>query len=126
MSTSPDPRIAIMDGESALPRKNGELVFQAPWEGRAFGLAVAMNDRGLYEWNAFRDNLVARIAHGDAASDSTTYYERWLAALEALLLERGFVTRAELDVRTAEYASGERDDDHDHDHYHDTSTSRPT
>jgi nitrile hydratase accessory protein len=116
--TTPDPRIAIMDGESALPRKNGELVFQAPWEGRAFGLAVAMNDRGLYDWNAFRDHLVARIAAGDAAADPSTYYERWLAALESLLLERGFVTPEELDVRTAEYASGERDDDHDNDHEH--------
>jgi nitrile hydratase accessory protein len=122
MTTTPDPRIAIMDGESALPRKNGELVFQTPWEGRAFGLAVAMNDRGLYHWNEFRDRLVARIAAGDATGDSTTYYERWLAALEALLLERGFVTHEELDHRTAEYASGQRDDDHDHDdhaHGHD-------
>jgi nitrile hydratase accessory protein len=122
MTTTPDPRIAIMDGESALPRRNGELVFQTPWEGRAFGLAVAMNDRGLYHWNEFRARLVARVAAGDAAGDSATYYERWLAALETLLLERGFVTREELDHRTAEYASGERDDDHDHDdhaHGHD-------
>ena len=115
MPTTPDARIAIMDGDAALPRKNGELVFQAPWEGRAFGLAVALSDRHLYDWDDFRDHLIARIALGDAASDSSAYYERWLAALEALLLERGFVTQQELDHRTAEYASGERDDD-DHDH----------
>jgi nitrile hydratase accessory protein len=118
MPTTPDARIAIMNGETALPRKNGELVFQAPWEGRAFGLAVALNDRKLYDWDEFRDRLVERIARGDAVGDPSTYYERWLGALEALLLDRGFVTRDELDARTASYASGERDDDHDHDHPH--------
>lgn len=113
MATTPDARIATMDGEAALPRKNGELVFQAPWEGRAFGLAVALNDRKLYDWDDFREHLIARIAAGDAAGDASVYYERWLAALEALLLERGLVTRDEIESRTAEYATGERDDDHE-------------
>jgi nitrile hydratase accessory protein len=114
MSTTPDSRIAIMDGGAALPRKNGELVFAAPWEGRAFGLAVALNDRGLYDWDEFRDRLKANVVAGDTTGDPSTYYERWLAALVALLLDRGFVTRQELDARAAEFASGERDDDHDH------------
>ena len=39
---APDPRISTMDEQVALPRKNGELVFEAPWEARAFGLAVAL------------------------------------------------------------------------------------
>jgi nitrile hydratase accessory protein len=115
MTTTADPRIAIMDGDAALPRKNGELVFAAPWEGRAFGLAVALNDRGLYDWDEFRDRLKANVAAGDASGDPSTYYERWLAALEALLLARGFVTRPELDDRIAELGSEEHDDDHEHD-----------
>ena len=40
-----DRTIASLDGTEALPRKNGELVFQAPWEGRAFGLAVVLNEK---------------------------------------------------------------------------------
>ena len=40
--TDVDPRIANLDRSAALPRKNGELVFQAPWEGRAFGMAVVL------------------------------------------------------------------------------------
>jgi nitrile hydratase accessory protein len=103
-----------MDGDAALPRKNGELVFAAPWEGRAFGLAVALNDRGLYDWDDFRDRLKANVAAGDASGDPSTYYERWLAALEALLLDRGFVTHQELDERMVELAESD-EDDHGHD-----------
>ena len=97
-----DDRIGLMDGEAALPRKNGELVFQAPWEGRAFGVAVAMSDLGLYDWDAFRRRLVAEIGAADGRGDQSTYYERWVAALESLVLERGFVAPAELEHRTAE------------------------
>ena len=115
----PDAEIGLMDGAAALPRKNGELVFEAPWEGRAFGVAVAMSDERHYVWDEFRRHLVAEIASGDACGAETTYYERWLAALEATLIERGLVTRDELEMRTAEYASGEREDhDHHHDHDH--------
>ena len=103
-----------MEGDSALPRSNGELVFEAPWEGRAFGLAVALNEQQLYPWREFRDGLVAAIAADEEAGAGSTYYERWLATLESLLVQRGIVTPAELDARTAEYASGERDDDWEH------------
>ena len=118
-----DPEVANMDGVEALPRKNGELVFDALWEGRVFGMAVALNDQGMYPWREFRDELVERIAVADAAHDASTYYERFLAAFERLALAKGLVTPEELEQRHAEYASGARsdfdDDDHDHgDHGH--------
>jgi nitrile hydratase accessory protein len=119
MTTSPDQRIGIMDGAAALPRKNGELVFAAPWEGRVFGMAVALHDRDLYAWDDFRDQLIAEITAAEARGEAAGYYERWLASFETLLVGRGVITRAELDARTAEYASGERDDDHHHHHHHD-------
>ena len=100
MSAPPDRGISGMTGEAALPRKNGELVFEAPWEGRAFGLAVAMNERGVYEWADFRDRLVEETAYDEEGEDPAGYYERWLKALERLALDRGLVTRAELDART--------------------------
>jgi nitrile hydratase accessory protein len=111
MAEDPNPEVTAMEGETALPRLNGELVFEAPWEGRAFGIAVALNEQDVYPWRSFRDALVEHIAADDAAGRPTTYYERWLASLETLLLDQGIVTQAELDARTAEYASGERDDD---------------
>jgi nitrile hydratase accessory protein len=102
--------IGEMDGAAALPRKNGELVFDAPWEGRAFGMAVALNESGIYEWRSFRDQLVDHIATTEARGAESQYYEQWLASLEELAVARGLVTRDELDARTHEYESGERDD----------------
>ena len=108
-----DERIGLMDGPAALPRRNGELTFGEPWEGRAFGVAVALSDGGVYAWDAFRDRLIAEIAEGDRCGAGTTYYERWLAALEGLLLDGGHLGIAELERRTTEYLTGARDDDHD-------------
>ncbi len=53
--------ISNMDGQTALPRKNGELVFQSPWESKTFGLAVALHEEGLYDWDEFRKVLIDEI-----------------------------------------------------------------
>jgi nitrile hydratase accessory protein len=92
------------------PRKNGELVFEAPWQGRAFGMAVALNDQQLYPWDEFRDRLIAEIARAERENDGSEYYERWLAAFESLLADKGIVTKDELDERTFEFEFGERDE----------------
>ena len=115
MNESTDIRIANMEDSIALPRSNGELVFEAPWEGRAFGMAVALIEDKQYEWSEFQGRLAEEIAEAERTGASSTYYERWLASLERLMLEKGMVTPGELDSRTAEYASGQRNDDwHDH------------
>jgi nitrile hydratase accessory protein len=96
----------------ALPRSNGELVFEAPWESRAFGLAVALHESGVYEWSDFSTELAAEIAAANA-DDGSHYYERWLAALERLLLERGVVASQELAERAATIS---RHDEHHAEH----------
>lgn len=101
---SVDKSIAYLDGDAALPRKNGELVFAAPWEGRAFGIAVLLSEKGAYPWDDFRTHLVHEIAHADH-----TYYESWLDALESLLLAKGVVTADEVERRAGEYEALERD-----------------
>jgi nitrile hydratase accessory protein len=103
---SVDNEVAYLEGEAALPRKNGELVFQAPWEGRAFGLAVLLSEKGAFPWNDFRARLVEQI--GQKATDSA-YYESWLDALESALLSHGIVTDDEVTKRAAEYEALERD-----------------
>ncbi len=111
MSTEPSGKVTDMQGEIALPRSNGELVFDAPWEGRAFGIAVALNESGAYEWGDFQGRLAEEIASAPQDEDASLYYEHWLASLERLLLDQGMVTREELDARTAAYESGELDED---------------
>ena len=101
-----DRRIEDLGDSLAVPRKNGELVFEAPWEGRVFGMTVALSDGEVYPWNDFRDRLVAEITAAEEHGDDSGYYERWLASFERLLLDSGVVTADELDARTAEYAAG--------------------
>ncbi len=101
---------------AAPPMANGELVFQAPWEGRVFGMAQALADARVFEWDAFRDCLISSIAEWEAAHDSCeyAYYERFLQALERVLADRGIVLADELSTRTAEFEARP----HGHDHHH--------
>lgn len=87
------------------PRKNGELVFDAPWEGRSFGLALALHEQGLFDWEEFRGRLIRSIA----ARPEGDYYEQWLRALESLLIDKGILTRDEIASRVHEFAGGERE-----------------
>ncbi len=97
---SPDQAISSMTGAAALPRKNGELVFAEPWEGRAFGLAVALNESGVYDWPDFSDRLIEETADDENQGLHGGYYQRWVRALERLALDRVLITPAELDART--------------------------
>jgi nitrile hydratase accessory protein len=119
-STIADALAADAGTEAAPPRSNGELVFDEPWESRAFGIAVALSDRDAFEWERFRQELIAEIAawereHGGRPDVAWSYYERWLASLERLLLADGVLDRAAIDARMAEI---EEHDEHDHDHEH--------
>jgi nitrile hydratase accessory protein len=108
---SAEPVVARMDGHAALPRRNGELVFEQPWESRAFGMVVALHERGAFDWDDFRDRLVDEIG-ARPEDDGALYYERWLAAFERLLAERGVLDDAEVAARAREIA------EHEHDHEH--------
>lgn len=116
-NTRVDERIANMEDSIALPRSNGELVFAAPWEARAFGLAVALNEAGVYAWRDFSAGLARQIAADEAAGNAATYYERWLATLEQLVVANGLVTPAEIESMMAEQALHD-DHNHGHDHHH--------
>ena len=113
MSQKADRQISAMEAQIALPRENGELAFQAPWEARAFGLAVALNEKEIYEWREFSAELAATIAAAEPNNDPSSYYARWVASLEELVIARGLISREQLDARTAECAAGIHDD-HDH------------
>src|SRR5438270_7960441 len=114
-----------LDGPVEPPRKNGELVFEAPWEALAFGIAMLLNHQEIYPWSEFSDRLAAEISAEGASHDATVlpvppdtesrYYEQWLAVLEGLILKKELLTVEEIDVRTEEFAAGMWDDHHDQD-----------
>ena len=107
---SVDRVVAAMAGQAALPRKNGELVFDEPWQGRVFGMAVALHEQGLYDWDEFRRVLIAQVQAAEARPGPFVYYEVWLATFEGLLADKGVVTREELEETTYQFEFGERDD----------------
>jgi nitrile hydratase accessory protein len=103
-----DREIADARGPAAPPRKNGALVFGAPWQGRAFGMALALRSRQPYGWAELRALLEKRIAWAGPA-DGSHYYECWVASLAELLAERRLISAEELEQRSREYLNGERD-----------------
>ncbi len=95
--------------QTALPLKDGEPVFSSPWESRAFSVARALYERGVFtDWEEFRSRLIAEIADWERANQGSpekwNYYERWLAALERLVVEKGVLSRPEIDARAGECA----------------------
>lgn len=111
-----------VDGPAAPPRANGELVFEQPWQGRAFGLAMALTERGVVSYDAFRDHLIARIAAWEAdppRDEAYSYYAQWLQALEDVLAEQALIATADVDARAEAYAGRPAGHDHGHEHGHD-------
>src|SRR5262249_60012384 len=76
---SVDRVVAAMEGVTALPRKNGELVFDEPWQGRVFGMAVALHQDGGYEGEGVRQALIAPVAAAEARGAAVGHYQIWLA-----------------------------------------------
>lgn len=83
-------------GTAPLPRDNGELVFEEPWQGRALGMGVVVLERIGAPWPEFRRHLAAAISSRVSTPDESqaaAYYGAWLDALEALLADRGLLGR---------------------------------
>ncbi len=99
-----------LDGELAPPMANGELIFEYPWQGRVFGMASALCQQGCYEWDEFRGQLIHQLA--GATSPDFEYYEHFLAALSALLEDKGICSSGLLEARKTELAA--RPHGHDH------------
>lgn len=111
-------------GPDAPPRRNGELDFEEPWESRAFGIAVTLGKEEVFEWAQFQQRLIEEIGAWEAAhrdedggvdTSQWSYYERWLASLERVLLDRQLLSRDEVEARMARIAEEEA---HEHDHEH--------
>lgn len=89
--------------QEAPPRQDGHLHFNRDWEKTAFGVAIALAKQGRYEWEDFRQTLIATIGQWEAThppgDSSWDYYQCWLAALEQLAIESGAIAAGELEAR---------------------------
>ncbi len=95
-STTPSDQLS-----ADAPRRNGELVFEEPWQSRAFGIVLALAENKTCDYEEFRQRLMATIGHWDKKNAATPgdvyhYYEHWLASLERLVTERGLLSEDEI------------------------------
>ena len=87
-----------MHGFGPVVAEADEPVFHAEWERRAFALTLAAGFLG--EWNIDMSRW-AREQMPPARYLAASYYEHWLWGLEHLLVERGLLTREEIEARVA-------------------------
>jgi nitrile hydratase len=81
-----------MHGLGELGYERDAPVFGARWEGRVHALVTALARYG--KWRGLRPEIELIPA---AEYLAMAYYERWLAALTALIVKSGLATRAELE-----------------------------
>lgn len=91
-----------MDGFGPVRPSDAEPVFRREWQRRVFGLVSALDAHGFWNQDKFR-HAIERMPAGDHLAAS--YYERWLSAVETLLIEKAICTKAEL---TGERETGRR------------------
>lgn len=86
-----------MHGFGPMVPEENEPVFHKEWEGRVFGMTVGFGGKlrtgGRHDLE--RIDPVKYLAF--------SYYEKWMQAMENSLLERGVITRDELDAKTDYY-----------------------
>jgi hypothetical protein len=85
-----------MGGESAGPidKKGHE---PEDWERIADAVNAALGKRGLQTTDEHRRAIESLPNYRDLS-----YYERWASATEKLLVEKGILTKVEVDERSAE------------------------
>ena len=140
-----DSRVDRNDSDSGEPDGLAEVkgTFDAPWQARAFAVAVAMTDESDLSWDAFQDRLAAEVERSDPEGTLTDvdtgggtgtraatgieateaiYYEQWLTALSRLLIDANVLSAEEVAARAREFAEGKRtaeewvDGERDHAH----------
>jgi nitrile hydratase accessory protein len=105
--SAPDALEAI----ASIPRADDGPVFPAPWAARAFAMAVAMNERGVFTWSEWSKRLAPQVAAdiADEPADAEAYWRAWLAALEDILGDKQVAARdALLDLQERWREAAER------------------
>jgi nitrile hydratase accessory protein len=108
--SEPDANRAALGDIASIPRDSDGPVFPTPWAARAYALAVALNERGIFTWGEWSETLGPKvaIATNGRTGDPEAYWEAWLAALEDIL-GRKLVARGDLlDLKEAWREAAER------------------
>jgi hypothetical protein len=94
------------EGLAAPPRRNGELIFEAPWQSRVFGLCAAIVETCFAgDREPFRQHLMAAIS----SDPNRPYWDSWTVALQQLVLNVGLLDQTSIEQHIA--SSENRDPD---------------
>jgi len=85
-----------MHGFGPVERAANEPVFHAEWERRVFAITRAARTHGIYNIDESRRAIEQMEP---ARYLAASYYERWLASAVTNLIEKGVITRPELEAR---------------------------
>jgi nitrile hydratase subunit beta len=93
--------IGGMDGFGPIPRETEEPVFHEPWERRVFGMFLvgAGLPRPRFDDDRYRLERLDPLRYL-----SSSYYERWLAALESGLIQTGTLSQDEVEAKVRQLA----------------------
>jgi len=90
------------DGFGPVQAEAEEPVFHEPWERRVFGMVMLRAGDTTQTTGDGRRYRLERLP--PAQYLGSTYYERWLARQEELIIESGALTQAEIDAKVAQFA----------------------
>jgi nitrile hydratase accessory protein len=105
--------IPELEGVAAHPRKNGEPIFDAPWQSRAFGMVASLYEQDIFAWEEFKQRLIDHIAADEAPDRQTDdgagrYYEHWMSAFYDLVIDKQLLAPWEIEERESEFRTGKR------------------
>jgi len=106
-----------LQGPVAPPMANGEVIFEAPWQSRVFGMARVLCEAGHYSWDEFRHQLIKQIEdweshHNERHEVEYPYFDCFLNALTDILEAKGLCSTVDMSVRADEFSA--RPHGHDH------------
>jgi nitrile hydratase subunit beta len=84
-----------MHGFGPVESESAEPVFHQTWEGRVFAMRLASSMLGAWNIDIGRHSIERM---DPAAYLASSYFERWLASLEMLLIEKGLATSEEIEA----------------------------
>ena len=88
--------------DEPIDRSEHELM---DWERRMDALHRVLGGKGIRSTDEMRRAIESLPPE---RYESMTYYERWTAALEILLVEKGILTEAEIDGQAAPLEQGDK------------------
>lgn len=92
--------VALLRSRTIPVCADGDMVFNEPWEAKAFAIIVTLSQAGYFTWgewvDCFSEQVTAATQVEAEGGTPKTYYEQWVDAAEALLVSKGMTSSEQL------------------------------